>query len=111
MSGTREGGIKTRDKNYARHGQDYYQRIGRLGGKNGHTGGFASSVELAKSAGAKGGRLSKRGKGAAWKRIDTEYAEEIKTMRMLGASYRKIAQELNVSYGTMYNWAKERGVK
>lgn len=32
------------------------------GGKNGHTGGFASNPELAKMAGAKGGRISKRGK-------------------------------------------------
>lgn len=62
MSGTREGGLKARETNKLKHGLDYYQRIGRKGGRNGHTGGFASNPELAKIAGAKGGRISKRGK-------------------------------------------------
>lgn len=62
MSGTREGGLKARETNKIKHGKDFYQRIGRKGGKNGHTGGFASNPELAKIAGAKGGRISKRGK-------------------------------------------------
>lgn len=35
--------------------------IGAVGGRRGHTGGFASNPELAKVAGAKGGRASKRG--------------------------------------------------
>jgi general stress protein YciG len=61
MAGTIEGGRKARDTNYLRHGQEFYQEIGRRGGKNGHTGGFAANPELARIAGAKGGRLSKRG--------------------------------------------------
>lgn len=61
MAGTKEGGRKARDTNYLRHGQEFYQEIGRRGGKNGHTGGFAANPELARIAGAKGGRLSKRG--------------------------------------------------
>ena len=61
MAGTIEGGRKARDTNYLRHGREFYQEIGRRGGKNGHTGGFAANPELAKIAGAKGGRLSKRG--------------------------------------------------
>ena len=36
--------------------------VGSKGGRNGHTGGFAANPELAKIAGAKGGRISKRGK-------------------------------------------------
>lgn len=110
MSGTREGGIKARDKNLAWHGDDFYQRIGRLGGMNGHTGGFASNVERARSAGAKGGRLSKRGPSAMWKSLDADYAGEIKTMRMLGASCRKISMELNIPYGMLLRWVKERGI-
>ena len=47
-----------KDKN----GKDFYREIGRKGGQNGHTGGFASNPELARKAGAKGGRISKRGK-------------------------------------------------
>lgn len=62
MSGTKAGGIKTRETMYKRHGKDFYREIGRKGGQNGHTGGFASDPELARKAGAKGGRISKRGK-------------------------------------------------
>lgn len=62
MAGTKSGGIKARNTNYERHGEDFYRDIGRRGGKNGHTGGFAANHELAKIAGAKGGKISKRGK-------------------------------------------------
>lgn len=62
MAGTKEGGRKASITNKLKHGEDFYQRIGRKGGRNGHTGGFASNPELARIAGAKGGRLSRRGK-------------------------------------------------
>lgn len=61
MAGTKEGAKKASATNRERHGDDFYSRIGRKGGKNGHTGGFAVNPELAKIAGAKGGRISKRG--------------------------------------------------
>jgi len=41
---------------------NFYARIGSIGGKNGHTGGFAANPELARIAGAKGGRKSRRAK-------------------------------------------------
>lgn len=62
MSGTVSGGKKASLTNRQLHGDDFYQRIGRKGGQNGHTGGFASNPELAKEAGRKGGKISKRGK-------------------------------------------------
>lgn len=62
MAGTKEGGKRAALTNYKLHGRDFYTRIGRIGGKNGNTGGFAANPELAKIAGAKGGRKSKRGK-------------------------------------------------
>lgn len=62
MAGNREGGRKASITNKLRHGDDFYSRIGRKGGHNGHTGGFASNPELARRAGAKGGRISRRGK-------------------------------------------------
>ena len=62
MSGTTAGGRKASITNRLKHGEDFYERIGRKGGQNGHTGGFASNHELAKEAGRKGGRVSKRGK-------------------------------------------------
>lgn len=61
MAGTREGGLRAAATNYERHGKDFYKIIGRKGGENGHTGGFAANPELAKIAGAKGGRISRRG--------------------------------------------------
>lgn len=60
MAGTKAGGLKAAQKNLARE-PGFYQRIGRIGGRNGTTGGFASNPELAKLAGAKGGRISRRG--------------------------------------------------
>lgn len=62
MSGTKEGGRKAALTNKMKHGDDFYARIGARGGRNGHTGGFAANPELAKIAGAKGGKKSKRGK-------------------------------------------------
>jgi len=61
MSGTKDGGIKAAETNKQIHGEDFYKRIGAIGGRNGHTGGFAANRELARLAGALGGRNSKRG--------------------------------------------------
>lgn len=61
MAGTKEGARKAAQTNMTRHGSDFYRRIGRIGGQNGTTGGFYKNPELAKIAGAKGGRISKRG--------------------------------------------------
>lgn len=61
MAGNREGGLKAAAKNKARD-PDFYAKIGRKGGKAGHTGGFAANRELASIAGKIGGRISKRGK-------------------------------------------------
>ncbi len=65
MAGTTLGGKKAAEQNKKRHGSDFYARIGRKGGQNGHTGGFAANRELARKAGAKGGRISRRRKSAS----------------------------------------------
>lgn len=62
MAGTKEGGKKAAQTNMLRHGKNFYRNIGKIGGRNGHTGGFASDPELARRAGAIGGRMSRRGK-------------------------------------------------
>lgn len=62
MAGTKEGGKKAAATNKTRHGKDFYAQIGAKGGKLGHTGGFAANRELARIAGAKGGRISRRRK-------------------------------------------------
>lgn len=62
MPGTREGGLKAASTNKKRYGKEFYTRIGAVGGKKSRGGGFAANPELARIAGAKGGRASRRGK-------------------------------------------------
>lgn len=64
MAGTKAGGQKAAATNKTRHGSDFYAKIGAKGGKNGNTGGFAANRELARIAGAKGGRISRRRKAS-----------------------------------------------
>lgn len=65
MAGTIKGGQKAAATNKAKHGSDFYARIGAKGGRNGRTGGFAANRDLARKAGAKGGRISRRRKSAS----------------------------------------------
>lgn len=64
MSGTKTGGKVAAATNKKRYGSDFYARIGAKGGKNGSTGGFFANRELAREAGAKGGKISRRTKKA-----------------------------------------------
>lgn len=64
------GSKKAAATNQARHGKDFYANIGRKGGQNGHTGGFAANRELAREAGRKGGRISRRGPAKSIKKIN-----------------------------------------
>ncbi len=65
MAGTKKGGEKAASTNKTRYGADFYAQIGAKGGKKGHTGGFYANRELARIAGAKGGRISRRSKTTA----------------------------------------------
>ena len=78
MSGTKAGGLKARKTNLEKYGKDFYREIGRKGGRNGHTGGFAANPELAKLAGAKGGRISRRGPAKRIKELSAEKAQKPK---------------------------------
>lgn len=62
MAGTKAGGLKAAATNKAKYGKGFYSRIGKKGGQNGRTGGFATNPKLAKIAGRKGGLISRRGK-------------------------------------------------
>lgn len=71
MAGNKEGGKKAAATNKAQYGEDFYAKIGSEGGKNGHTGGFASDKvgedgltgrQRASVAGKRGGQISKRTK-------------------------------------------------
>lgn len=63
MAGTKAGGLKAAAKNLA-NDPNFYAKIGARGGKNGRTGGFAANPDLARIAGAKGRRKSRRRKVA-----------------------------------------------
>lgn len=74
MAGTVLGGKAAATTNKKKYGEDFYAKIGAIGGKNGNTGGFASPLlcdceytedlhKKASCAGAKGGTISRRGKG------------------------------------------------
>lgn len=63
MAGTPAGGRLAAQKNKQKYGSDFYARIGKLGGRRGHTGGFAAGTAGRKRAsyyGAIGGSLSRR---------------------------------------------------
>lgn len=62
MAGTKAGGKAAASTNKTKHGADFYARIGAMGGRKGHTGGFYANRELARVAGARGGRISRRTK-------------------------------------------------
>jgi hypothetical protein len=67
MAGTKAGGEAAARTNKANQGEDFYKRIGSIGGKKGNRDGtikgFAARPELARIAGAKGGAISKRRPG------------------------------------------------
>lgn len=75
MAGTKAGAKKASITNKLRYGEDFYKKIGQKGGQNGNTGGFASNPELARIAGAKGGRISKRGPAKKSTKIAVEFLD------------------------------------
>ena len=69
MAGTKAGGLKAAKTNIEKYGKDFYKKISRKASHPG-TGGFSSfkvgkdgltGWQRAKIAGAKGGKISKRG--------------------------------------------------
>lgn len=77
MPGNVTGGKRAAKTNKAKHGEDFYKRIGRLGGKTptDKPKGFAANPTLARIAGARGGRISRR--GLAKQKDDIDQAEKI----------------------------------
>ena len=65
MAGTKAGGQAAAATNKQKYGSDFYAKIGAKGGKLGKTGGFFANRELAREAGRRGGRISRRTKKAA----------------------------------------------
>ena len=81
--GTAKGGKKAAATNKAKHGSEFYSRIGRIGGEASRNGGFASEKvgtdgltgrQRAAKVGKKGGKISKR--GPAKKKSEEKTKEE-----------------------------------
>lgn len=62
MAGTVAGGKSAAKTNKEKYGADFYSKIGAKGGRKGRTGGFFANRDLAREAGRKGGRISRRTK-------------------------------------------------
>lgn len=62
MAGNKAGGYKAAATNKRRYGEDFYENIGRKGGRISSGGGFASVPGLAQRAGTLGGLTSRRRK-------------------------------------------------
>ncbi|MDB5185808.1 MAG: hypothetical protein JWL85_331 [Candidatus Saccharibacteria bacterium] len=62
MAGTQAGGKAAASTDKNKYGPDFYAKIGAMGGRKGRTGGFYANRELARVAGARGGRVSRRTK-------------------------------------------------
>lgn len=60
MAGTVHGGQKAANTNKERYGKEFYVKIGAAGGKKSRGGGFAANPELAREAGRKGGKASRK---------------------------------------------------
>lgn len=61
MSGTKTGGAKAAQTNLEKYGEDFYAKIGAIGGRKGTTGGVYNNPEKARRIGSLGGQKSKRG--------------------------------------------------
>ena len=104
MPGTREGGLKAAATNKKRWGDSFYADIGRRGGENGHTGGFAANPQLAKIAGRKGGFKSRRGPSPKTQRILDKNRGEILRLALNGVDLGTIACLYKVSRTTLEHW-------
>lgn len=96
MAGTKAGGLKASATNKKRFGKDFYRAIGRRGGQNGHTGGFADNPALARTAGAKGGRMSKRGPARKNNELTKKESEKLEKNARLDALLEKIDNHKNL---------------
>lgn len=98
MAGTIKGGKKAAETVKKIHGKNFYKGIGHIGGKNGHTGGFAANPELAKIAGAKGGSKSKRGSGVEGEKL----RQRIVRLHNKGYMNTEIAKRIGKNTSTVY---------
>jgi general stress protein YciG len=97
LSGNVSGGRKAAQKNKELYGEDYYKNIGSKGGRTTGPKGFSLNKELAREAGSRGGRASRRG---VTKKL--EYKGE-------ALSARTIAEREGVSVGAIHARVARQG--
>lgn len=75
MAGTIAGGMKAAKTNLKKHGKDFYRIIGSKGGQvvTSKPKGFAANPEIARLAGARGGKKSRRTGKTTGDREEKEY--------------------------------------
>lgn len=63
MAGTKQGGLKARETNISKYGENFYKEIAAKGGRAKVPKGFSMMTRKERSlAGTKGGSISRRGK-------------------------------------------------
>lgn len=75
MAGTKTGGKAAAKTNTRKYGGDFYRRIGAIGGRKGTIGGFFANRELAREAGRKGGKISRRTKKTGYSDLASKITE------------------------------------
>lgn len=84
------------------------QETGRIGGsRTGILKGFALDHERARSAGRKGGMISRRGPGNSVETKIKPRIKEIEDLYFTGYSLPQIAEKLELPYSSLLRWARE----
>lgn len=85
---------------------DKMRETGRIGGQNGkgpdYKGGFAASKEHARTAGAKGGRISRR--KSKYNQVFEENRSAIEAVLRSTASVKDLAEALGVPYSSLLHY-------
>lgn len=84
---------------------EHFRKMGAKGGINGHTGGFAANKELAKVAGAKGGKNSTRG-AAVWPEIE-KHKDEVRNLYLMGIGIPEISRRLGFTNASIRLYIKK----
>lgn len=108
MPGNKIGGLKAAATNRRKYGDDFYKNIGKKGGANGHTGGFAANIEIARLAGMKGGKISRRKS-----KFDKELRASLPVIKKFLAekesvrSVKDLSRELNIPYVSLAHYIRK----
>lgn len=97
MAGTKAGGIKAARTNKLRNGEDFYAKIGKMGGMKSTGGGFASMThEQVSACGKKGGCRGRRG-AQIRSELENIIVSEVKS----GRPFTAVAKEYGLSPSTV----------